>query len=75
VILHNLEKIAIHLKEACDAIIDTAKVIQKAVKHTGRCSILLNLVILHRILLSRPQKGTWNICSVVQLVGPWSSIS
>lgn len=29
-ILHNLEKIAIHLKEACDAIIDTAKAIQKA---------------------------------------------
>jgi hypothetical protein len=30
VLLHNLEKIAIHLKEGCDAIIDTAKVIQKA---------------------------------------------
>jgi hypothetical protein len=30
VLLHNLEKIAIHLKEGCDAIIDTAKAIQKA---------------------------------------------
>jgi hypothetical protein len=28
--LHNLEKIAIHLKEGCDAIIDTAKAIQTA---------------------------------------------
>jgi hypothetical protein len=32
VILHNLGKIAIHLKEGCDAIIDIAKAIQKAHK-------------------------------------------
>lgn len=28
--LHNLEKLAIHLKESCDAIIDTAKAMQRA---------------------------------------------
>lgn len=28
--LHNLEKLVIHLKEGCDAIIETAKSIQKA---------------------------------------------
>jgi hypothetical protein len=28
--LHNLEKLVIHLKEGCDAVIETAKSIQKA---------------------------------------------